>query len=140
MVGKGLAIEVEYDHFPKARAALPVEMGKILYIIAEMIIADAVRRIHYPPKTGREYRHRGIVHIASAPGEAPATDTGTLAASLKAERSGKLQYDIIGVEYGAYLELGTRKMAPRPFLRPAIEQTSKKIAGIFGKAFKAVVR
>lgn len=41
------------------------------------------KAIQGPPKTGREYprgKNGNIIHRASAPGEAPATDTGALAA------------------------------------------------------------
>lgn len=35
-------------------------------------------------------------------------------------------YLYAGVEYGAYVELGTRKMAAQPFLRPGLEQAISK--------------
>ena len=34
------------------------------------------------PRTGRIYRRGGVVHQASAPGEAPASDTGELRQSI----------------------------------------------------------
>lgn len=66
-----------------------------------------------------------VPHRASAPGEPPAVDTGLLRASIRHEmviEGG----DIVGyvgsdVRYSLYLSLGTRRMAPRPFLPPALE-------------------
>jgi len=73
---------------------------------------------------GRTYRRRGVTHVASAPGAAPAVDTGRLRASITYElgQDGRGLVARIGtnVKYAAYLELGTRRMRPRPFLRPAL--------------------
>lgn len=68
---------------------------------------------------------RRVPHQASAPGQPPATDTGRLLQSIHHEIHGVGQ-DVearIGsdVNYAIYLELGTRYMAPRPFLRPALQ-------------------
>lgn len=63
-------------------------------------------------------------HRASAPGSPPASDTGRLLASIHHEMVGAGQNieAHIGTDvfYAIYLELGTRYMAPRPFLRPAL--------------------
>ena len=40
------------------------------------------------------------------------------------------------VNYGMYLELGTRRMQPRPFLRPALMRTKRLITKIFRNANK----
>jgi HK97 gp10 family phage protein len=62
-------------------------------------------------------------HRASAPGEAPAVDLGNLKGSISAEMTGETTA-VVGVsaEYGIPLEYGTRKIAKRPFARPAVEQ------------------
>src|SRR5690625_5787648 len=62
-------------------------------------------------------------HTASAPGDAPNIDTGRLINSLNVTRSGSTSAEVLAnVEYAAYLELGTRNMAARPFMTPAVEQ------------------
>lgn len=67
------------------------------------------------------------VRRASAPGEAPAIDTGTLANSIQARKTGLGSAVVeVGAEYGTHLELGTRKMAARPFLKPATERAWAK--------------
>lgn len=67
---------------------------------------------------------RRVPHQASAPGQPPASDTGRLMASIHHQMVGagqSVQAQIgSDVQYALYLELGTRYMAPRPFLRPAL--------------------
>jgi phage gpG-like protein len=74
------------------------------------------------PKSGRVYKRRGREHQASAPGEAPAIDTGALVNSIQVEASGDLSA-VVGtnMEYAAILEFGGVRMAPRPWLGPAFE-------------------
>lgn len=76
-------------------------------------------------------------HNPSKPGEVPAIDTGVLRASINHEvfedASGVVGF--VGVEsavkYGLWLELGTRRMKARPFLRPALIRTRAAIKKIF---------
>ena len=92
-------------------------------------------------------------HIASKPGEPPAVDTGILRASVMSEVkikgseiTGKVGPDIehikekteagTDVEYGLYLEVGTKNMQPRPFLRPALRRMKNKISRVFKEANK----
>lgn len=75
------------------------------------------------PKSGRIYKvsRTGKLHQASAPGEAPAIDTGNLVNSIKHERAGEEgARTYTHTEYAAHLEFGTAKMAPRPFMTPAM--------------------
>lgn len=72
-----------------------------------------------------------VPHRASAPGEAPAVDTGRLKSSLHVNTDpGTLSADVIApVGYALHLEYGTRNMAPRPFLGPALEAHRQTIEG-----------
>jgi HK97 gp10 family phage protein len=74
------------------------------------------------------------VHRASAPGQAPAIDTGALRKGITREigKDASGTYVEIGVsnesgraEIAAHLEMGTVKMAPRPSWRPALDQLRK---------------
>lgn len=71
--------------------------------------------------TGRQYGR----HTASAPGQPPATDTGRLAASIREDLhvDSRGLVEVIGtdVDYALPLEVGTRDIAPRPFLRPGLK-------------------
>jgi len=76
--------------------------------------------------TGRTYVRGGIAHTASAPGQPPAVDTGNLKNSIQTNRVSQREYRVnVGAEYGIYLELGTSRMAARPFLTPAVERVAK---------------
>lgn len=68
------------------------------------------------PKSGKEYkRGKEGVHIASAPGEAPANDSSNLAVSISVLMASTLEAKIgTPVEYALNLETGTKHMGPRP--------------------------
>jgi hypothetical protein len=82
-----------------------------------------MRKYQGGSKTGRMYG----VHQASAPGEAPATDTGRLASSVQFRRTGRMEAEVFtDVVYGAMLEWGTRHIAQRPAWRPAAMEIQPK--------------
>jgi hypothetical protein len=81
-------------------------------------IQGRIRRSFAEPKSGRMYGR----HQASAPGEAPAIDTGALTNSIQVAMEGDMTaYVFTNMEHGPGLEYGTRKMAARPFMLPAAE-------------------
>lgn len=112
---------------------------------AAILVESYVKKSFQKQGTGRSRKvtKSGKRHFASLPGETPAIDTGTLRASIMHEvtRSGLGINGKVGVEsgvkYGRYLELGTRTIAPRPFLRPAVAASGNKINEIFRKANSA---
>lgn len=90
------------------------------------------------PKSGRVYKRRARrkngrprLHRASAPGEAPARDTGTLANAVGIRQIGNMSWEVYvkqpASKYAAALEFGSprRRLAPRPFMRPALERVRK---------------
>lgn len=91
--------------------------------------AQAVSLILNSPATGRVYIRRGVAHQASAPGEPPASDTGTLARSIDVDLDPKKLRGIIKAQtnYAKALEFGTQTIAPRPFMRPALQKEKKKL-------------
>ncbi len=107
--------------------------------------------------TGKVYIKKSVRHRASAPGQPPAVDLGRLRSSIT-WRSSMLDGSVVGadakpedavgfpvstvpgeiivivgtnVEYAADLELGTPKIKPRPFLRPALENNRAEILKFF---------
>lgn len=107
----------------------------------EAVHEEATSLILDGEKTGRIYRRRGVEHQASAPGQAPASDTGRLVQSGrtsydKAEVSGTAQWS---TDYAEYLEHGTEKMEPRPFARPALANKKDEIAADIADEIKAVL-
>jgi HK97 gp10 family phage protein len=107
------------------------EVAKAVRRSALSVENVAVDGIISPPKTGRIYasKHRkGAKHQASAPGEFPAADSGRLHQSITHAMTDNGP-DVYRAEVGAnapysvFLELGTSKMAPRPYMSPAFDQT-----------------
>lgn len=83
------------------------------------------------PKTGRIYKRRSKTHQASAPGEAPAIDTGALVSSLYYTQDGPGQATFGSrLAYAFYLEFGVekgeRKIAKRPAWVPVTERLRPK--------------
>lgn len=105
-----------------------------VYEGANLVRNEAITLILDTPKTGRIYRRRGKEHQASAPGEAPASDVGTLVGRIRVDDSkiNDLRVSVVAsTAYAAYLEYGTQKMGPRPFMRPSLANKKKEIeAGI----------
>lgn len=100
-----------------------------LEIAGEIVASEAVSRVKSPPKTGRIYEKYTPrrTHQASAPGEAPASDLGFLAANIqpqptKATPKGVFKKVNSGAIYSAALEFGTPAIEPRPFMRPALAE------------------
>lgn len=79
----------------------------------------------------KAYPRGNKMHYASADGEYPAVDTGMLRRSVthNIEQDGTTVTGEVGSQlvYGAYLEHGTSKMAPRPWLAPSVEKNRAKI-------------
>lgn len=76
-------------------------------------------RLMKGPKHGLVYRRGKKVHQASAPGEAPAIDTGKLANSIQTDSFGQMGAMVFtDTEYGAILEFAMN----RPFMGPAVEE------------------
>ena len=86
---------------------------------------DIVLSVQRGPATGTLYQKTNPrrVHRASAPGQAPMSDTGRLASSIYFQERSKF-YVAIGtkIKYANWLEYGTRKMLPRPFFKPAFDR------------------
>jgi hypothetical protein len=102
----------------------------------------AVQLITDPPKSGKIYRRRGVEHQASAAGEAPANWTGRLLNSRRIELLPE-QFRarlIFSTEYAAPLELGTRKMEPRPYARRALAETEAEGLAAFEGALREALR
>lgn len=92
--------------------------------------------------TGRTYYRKGHgAHTASAPGDPPAPDSGsyrnTFTFAVK-PMPGRGEVSVYTPDKrGPWLEFGTRKIAPRPHLRPATEKIKDKIPAILVAAIEA---
>lgn len=96
-------------------------------------------------RSGRVYRkpHTKSHYTASAPGEPPARRTG----NLRLNWNGTVESSSTGSglrvtailesqeRYSAYLENGTRRMAPRPFKQPISEKAMPEIERIYHEKY-----
>lgn len=121
----------------KIRAAV----GRGVMAAVETIRTEALDSIYNGKKTGNVYRRRGVVHQASAPGEAPAIDTGTLVSRSRTEYSadGTVGRLIFSTEYAPRLEFGTETLKPRPFLRPAVAAKREEVSKLIDAEIKVVL-
>ena len=90
---------------------------------------DIVKAYQRGPASGVTYEKYNPrrTHTASAPGQAPATDTGRLASSVDFKREGPMSATVGSqVAYAAMLEFGTSRIAPRPAWVPATEAMRPK--------------
>lgn len=116
------------------------EINKAAFASAQKIASEAKRSLNDGNKSGRLYTRRSVSHRASAPGEAPATDTGRLVNSIVATFKGAGEaFTIAGrglAKYAPLLEFGTSKIAPRPFMLPALEKSKAWITARFNDAVR----
>lgn len=117
-----IEIVLEYTHFGATAEQMAREIDVVCESTALDIQARSQMAIQNPPKSGRIYKHGNVLHQASAPGEAPATDTGALVTSAYTKKLGDSDYETGYTTKSAKpLEYGTATMQPRPFLRTAVE-------------------
>ena len=116
-------------------------VDKAIRSSAFVVQDTATKSINAGGKNGKSYKRGSKSHIASAPGEAPASDTGRLSNSIMALKS---IYDngwLVGtsLDYGKHLELGTKDIKPRPWLIPALEKNRNAIENNIKSAIKATL-
>ena len=111
---------------------LDKELTNVLRGGGQLIRGEAIRSIQTGPKSARTYEKYNPrrTHKASAPGQAPASDTGNLVSQIMSVADGKNTLVESRAEYSKFLEFGTSKMLPRPFLFPASEKSTKKIVQV----------
>lgn len=108
------------------------DVGRDLERRALNVEAAQIRSLSRPG-TGRVYRRGSRTHQASAPGQPPAVDTGHLRATvghhvhddpadgLVADIGSGANPAIPGTKTAIWLDRGTRRIAPRPWLRSSLD-------------------
>lgn len=93
------------------------------------------RKLRRNSPSGEVYRVPGTQRLyrASAPGEPPANRTGGYANSFQPQY--RQNEGIIGTKdkRGPALEFGTRRMAARPHVRPALSEASRRLKSILAR-------
>ena len=155
-----------YQALRKFGAKAENELERAVIATAFQVNEDVKKAVQGPPKTGHMYyripgdkymtirkdaidgpvvavfiasgkQNLSLTHRASAPGEAPATDTGGLVSSIYFEQKTKLSTEIGSrLPYAYWLEFGTKKIKPRPSWRPAVEKNTP----LFQSLIEAAIR
>lgn len=98
------------------------ELGKRVFVAADQVRAEA----HVLIAQGSV---QGAGHVPSKPGEPPNLDTGLLTSKTTARRTAPLKAVAeSAAPYSVALEMGTSKMAERPFMRPAARTVRQQYA------------
>jgi hypothetical protein len=101
------------------------KVGAALFAGGEEVRAEAAHMITEGAVSGRG-------HIASAPGEPPKNDTGTLVSHIETLQIGPLQVEVSSSGPAAVpLQFGSSKMLPRPYMDVATRRKREAIiAGV----------
>jgi hypothetical protein len=125
----------------KLGADAQAEARKAVEATAIEVRGDIVRGYQRGPASGRVYVRGNVTHQASAPGEAPATDTGRLASSTEYRLTGAASAEVqTSAEYGPFLEWGTQRIAPRPLWRPTVIAAGPKFRARMETAIARAMR
>jgi len=116
--------------FQKLNVTMLPDLQEVIKGGAQTIRTEAVNLIQKGAKSGKVYRKYNPTreHVSSAPGQAPASDTGNLVRNIKVVQ---VNQDVTQVtseaKYSKELEYGTSKMRARPFMFPAYKMSQDKI-------------
>lgn len=140
-------MSITFTLTPRTKSAVlqAKNLGKIsqkslknaLFKIGNYFKEYAEKDLLYKPKSGKKYKVKidGVImaHTASKAGEPPANMTGRLKNSLAFNVTGSNEIrfgaggEDSGVIYAKFLELGTKKMAKRPFLVKSINDNARNV-------------
>lgn len=113
-----------HSRIPKEREAILNDFKELL---TEIVMTGAKRiRDNYT-----------TTHVPSNPGEPPAVRTGYLRRSTQGKRVNAQFESFIEIEafYSEYLEFGTYRIAPRPFVRPEVQRLEYDIPRMAERKF-----
>lgn len=125
-----------------AEQHLPKELVKAQYKVGETLERTMKFRMTIA-ETNPSVSYGKRQHHPSLAGESPAVDYGTLRNSIThsvdvedgtvVARAGST---ITNPNYGSYLETGTSRMRPRPWIRPSLDEDEEDIKSLLGEAVK----
>lgn len=135
----------EFSNFINERAeSINDNLEKAMNICGEKIRSDIQDSMSHTPRNMDVGYHTGSktkIHHPSLPENPPAPDTGNLRQSIRYEVNNEYNR-VVGIvgstqknpDYAFWLEWGTSKMAPRPWLRPAMRKNNQFIKNTIAKA------
>ena len=121
--------------YAKASPQVLQRVANALNVNSQVVRSEMYDLVQLPPtRTGVKYPN--LRNTSSAPGEPPAPQSNRLAnsiavlkeataASLYADTGPRPQSFRQSAFYAAFLEYGTRRMQPRPFVRPTADKVRK---------------
>lgn len=108
-------------------------IGQAVFVAAVEVQAEARRLISEGSVSGKE-------HVPSEPGEPPNFDTGHLSGNIEAVRTGPLTAIVESrASYAVPLEVGTDKMAARPYMGPASANKRRRVVTLIQKVMNSIV-
>jgi hypothetical protein len=109
-------------------------IGKAVFEGAKLHTVTAQRLITSGSVSGKG-------HVASRPGEPPNRDTGVLDNNIEASQVGVLKsISASNAPYAAALELGTSRIAARPYMAPATDLVRERVVRNIAAAASADIR
>ena len=107
---------------------------------AMQLVRESTRRIGQESR-GREYRRGRTTRVASRHPFPPNNQTGFLKRSITMTKKGSwVVYVIAGARYASWLENGTPRMKPRPFMKPSRDRIEpiirKRIIDAYNEGLK----
>lgn len=122
------------------KAKIEKQMRRRLETCANIGLKDAVRSLNIDGtgKVTEKVKGRKQTRLVyganpSKPGEPPHKQYGTLIESVAYEVLSRVARIGTSLKYGRYLELGTSRMAARPWLRPMLSRNIDKFRAILTK-------
>jgi HK97 gp10 family phage protein len=110
------------------------EVGKALFVAGNTIQVEAQLSITNGAVSGKN-------HVPSKPGQPPNQDTGVLADNIETVLVEPLKVEVSSnAPYAAALEYGTARMAPRPYMAPAVEKSRKEVTELVRGAVSIVIK
>lgn len=131
---------VKWNHGLVKRIKLAAEDG-IVDATTE-VYEEILHLVQDTKKSGfvyAHYSHKGV-HQASAPNESYANETGNALKNTKTKEKGLIGEISANYEYALALELGTKRIAPRPTLRRALDNKRKDLHKIVSKPISKVLK
>ena len=111
----------------RVSATLRNRSDKATEFVQDVMVAEGKRIAEDAIHSIRE-NSSSSPHIPSLPGQAPNEEFGSLANNIEVLETGPLHVTISSnIEYAAHLEFGTSKMAPRPYMAPALQRNKKTV-------------
>ena len=112
-------------------------------MVATIFVRDKVKKKLNRGQPTRTFQSGSIIGLdPSSPGEPPKKITAQLQNSIRTKviRGKDRIIGLVGtnLKKGRWLEFGTSKMKPRPYLRPTLSENKRKIGRIVARGLRAV--